>query len=163
MKRMASSAIKNKTDNLAEKVEEMGIILEQTGYAPIPSRLLTYLLISEPPYRDFYEIQEFLKASKSSISTTLNLLLQKEVISYMTFNGNRKRYFQINTKGLLKNLKQQYKQGQLVNDMVRETLQHRRNSKFQQFNQELKEVVDFNNYILEGIEKLVKDWEAGHK
>ena len=74
MKRMATSALKNKKDSLAEKVEKMGIMLEQTGYAPIPSRIMTFLLISEPPYRDFYEIQEFLKASKSTISTTLNQL-----------------------------------------------------------------------------------------
>src|SRR5207249_6906768 len=125
--------------------------------------ILSYLLISEPPYRDFYEIQEFLKASKSTISTTLNQLMQKGVISYITFSGDRKRYFQINTKGLLNTIKQQYKQGQLLNDMVSETLQHRKNSEFQRFNRELKEVVDFNSYILNGIEKLIADWEKAHQ
>lgn len=159
LKRMATSATKNKKDNLAEKVEEMGIMLEKTGYAPIPGRIMTYLLISEPPYRDFYEIQEFLKASKSTISTTLNQLMKQGVVSYTTFSGDRKRYFQINTKGLLNIIKEQYRQGRLINDMVSETLAHRKNSEFQRFNRELKEVTDFSAYIHSGIEKLITDWE----
>jgi len=147
---------------LSEKVEQMGILIEEMGYAPIPGRILSYLLISEPPYRDFYEIQNFLKASKSSVSTTLNQLMQKGVINYITFSGDRKRYFQINSKGLQTSLKQQYKQGQLVTDMVRETLQQRKNSGFQRFNRELKELIDFNSYILTGIDKLIIHWEKTH-
>ena len=156
---MAIAALKNKKDSLAEKVEKMGIMLEQTGYAPIPSRIMTFLLISEPPYRDFYEIQEFLKASKSTISTTLNQLMKQGVVSYTTFSGDRKRYFQINTKGLLNIIKEQYRQGRLINDMVSETLAHRKNSEFQRFNRELKEVIDFSAHIHNGIEKLITDWE----
>ena len=159
---MAISAIKNKKD-LAEKVEEMGIILEKTGYAPIPGRIMTYLLISEPPYRDFYEIQEFLKASKSTISTALSKLMKQGVVSYTTFSGDRKRYFQINTKGLLNIIKEQYKHGQLINDMVSETLAHRKDSEFQRFNRELKEVIDFSAHIHNGIERLISEWEKANE
>src|ERR1044071_9320383 len=99
MQKMASAATK-KTDSLAEKVEKMGVMIEQMGHAPVPGRIVSYLMLSEPPYRGFYEIQEFLKASKSSISTALNQLMQAGVVNYITFSGDRKRYFQINTKGL---------------------------------------------------------------
>ncbi|MEP6612223.1 MAG: hypothetical protein ABJA76_10075 [Mucilaginibacter sp.] len=156
---MALSAVENKTDHLSEKVEEMGVLLEQAGYAPVPGRIMSYLLISEPPYRDFYDIQDFLKASKSSVSTTLNKLMQQGVVSYITFSGDRKRYFQINTKGLLTMVREQYKHSQLMNNMVNNILDHRKDSEYQRFNRELKEVIDFSSYIHKGIEKLITDWD----
>ena len=78
---MASPATKGRTDSLSEKVEQMGIMIEQMGHAPVPGRIMSYLMLSEPPYRDFYEIQEFLKASKSSVSTALNQLMQGGVVN----------------------------------------------------------------------------------
>jgi DNA-binding transcriptional regulator GbsR (MarR family) len=159
MKKRATSTVHRSADQLSEKVEKIGIMIEQTGQAPVPGRIVAYLMLSEPPYRHFYEIQAFLKASKSSISTALNQLMQAGVVNYITFSGDRKRYFQIDTKGLTKVIKDQYKKGQLINDMIMETLQHRKNSEFQRFNRELKEVIDFSNYIHKGIDKLIVDWE----
>jgi hypothetical protein len=89
--------------------------------------------------------------------------MQAGVINYITFSGDRKRYFQINTKGLLSTIKQQYRQGQVLNDMVSETLQHRKNSEFQKFNRELNEVVEFSAYVHNGIKKLIDDWEKTRK
>ena len=160
---MASPATKRRTDSLSEKVEQMGIMIEQMGHAPVPGRIMSYLMLSEPPYRGFYEIQEFLKASKSSVSTALNQLMQAGVVNYITFSGDRKRYFQIHTKGLLNTMKQQYRQGQVLNDMVSETLLHRKNSEFQRFNRELDEVVAFSTHVHNGIKKLIEDWEKTHK
>jgi DNA-binding transcriptional regulator GbsR (MarR family) len=163
MQKIASSIVNKSVNQLSEKVEKMGIIIEQMGHAPVPGRIVSYLMLSEPPYRDFYEIQEFLKASKSTISTALNQLMQAGVVNYITFSGNRKRYFQINTKGLANVMKEQYKQGRLINDMIKETLQHRKDSEFQRFNRELKEVIDFSTYVHNGVEKLIADWEKAHK
>ncbi len=163
MKKSTTPSTRKSVDQLSGKVEKIGIMIEQTGQAPMPGRIVAYLMLSEPPYRGFYEIQEFLKASKSSISTALNQLMQADVVNYITFSGDRKRYFQINTKGLSKVIKDQYKKGQLINDMIMEALQHRKNSEFQHFSRELKEVIDFSTYIHKGIDKLVADWEKAHK
>lgn len=160
---MALAVTKKKAGSLFEKVEKIGIMMEQMGRAPVPGRIVAYLMLSEPPYRDFFEIQEFLKASKSTISTAINQLMQAGVVNYITFSGDRRRYFQINTKGLADVMKQKYKQGQLLNDMIGETLLHRKNSEYQSFNRELKEVIDFSTYVYKGIEKLIADWEKAHK
>lgn len=156
---MPFAKTKYKANSLAQKVEKIGIMIEQMGYAPVPGRIISYLMLSEPPYRDFYEIQEFLKASKSTVSTALNQAIQADVINYITFSGNRKRYFQINTKGLLNIIKKQYKQGQVINDMISETLRHRKNPEFRRFNLELQEVIDFSTYIHKKIDRLITDWE----
>ena len=160
---MALKAAHKSADQLSEKVEKIGIMIEQMGHAPVPGRILAYLMLSEPPYRDFFDIQEFLKASKSSVSTALNQLMQAGVVNYITFSGDRKRYFQINTKGLLSISKEQFKRGEQINEMVSEALQHRRSSEFQRFNRELKEVIDFSMYVHKGIEKLIEEWEKGRE
>ena len=162
MKKNATSTVHKSADQLSKKVEKIGIMIEQTGQAPMPGRIVAYLMLSEPPYRDFYDIQAFLKASKSSISTALNQLMQAGVVNYITFSGDRKRYFQINTKGLAEVIKDQYKKGKLINDMIMETLQHRKNSEFQRFSRELKEVIDFSTYIHKGIDRMIADWEKAH-
>lgn len=138
-------------------------MIEKMGHAPVPGRIVSYLMLSEPPYRDFYQIQAFLKASKSTISTALNQLMQAGVVNYITFSGDRKRYFQIDTQGLKNVMKDQYKQGRLLNDMIGQTLEHRKNSEFPRFSRELKEVIDFSTHIHTGIEKLIADWEKAHK
>src|SRR6478736_3331492 len=158
---MSVSTANRSAGQLSEKVEKIGIMIEQMGHAPVPGRIVAYLMLSEPPYRDFYEIQAFLKASKSSISTALKQLMQADVVSYITFSGNRRRYFQINTQGLFNLIKQQFKQGEIINNMISETLQHRKHSEFQRFNRELKEVIDFSTYIHKGIDKLVANWKRG--
>ena len=103
-----------------------------------------------------------MKASKSTVSTTLNQLMQRGIVSYITFSGDRKRYFQISPKGLTGSIKEQYRQGRLINDMVGESLEYRKNSEHRQFNNELKAVVNFSTHLHKGIEKLINDWEKNH-
>ncbi|MBQ1885046.1 MAG: MarR family transcriptional regulator, partial [Bacteroidales bacterium] len=43
----------------------------------------------------FEEIVDRLKISKSSVSTTLNHLMESDKIEYITYPGDRKRYFRI--------------------------------------------------------------------
>ena len=76
-------------------VEEIGIIIENLGGQPLLSRVISLLIIRMPEGITFEEIVEFLGASKSSISSTLNFLLQMKRITYFTKPGDRKRYFQI--------------------------------------------------------------------
>jgi len=56
-------------------------------------RIVAYFTISDPPEKTFDELVRFFKASKSSISNSLNFLLQNKIIDYKTFSADRKRYF----------------------------------------------------------------------
>ena len=159
---MAVPESKSSPAGIAETVEEMGILLEKMGYAPVPGRLLSYLLVADPPYRDFYDILAFLNASKSTVSNTLNLLMNQGVVKYLTFNGDRKRYFQVNPDGLYRIIKEQHRRGKEVNELVGKLLKTRSKSASADFNRELKAVVDFSAYLHKGIEKLIKDWEKTH-
>ena len=56
-------------------------------------RIVAYFTVSDPPEKTFDELVEYFKASKSSVSNSLNYLLQNKIIDYKTFASDRKRYF----------------------------------------------------------------------
>jgi DNA-binding transcriptional regulator GbsR (MarR family) len=49
--------------------------------------------VSDTPEKTFDELVKYFKASKSSVSNSLNFLLQNKLIDYKTFPSDRKRYF----------------------------------------------------------------------
>jgi DNA-binding transcriptional regulator GbsR (MarR family) len=82
-----------KEKKIRETIEETGKVYEKFGLTPMQGRIVAYFTISDPPEKTFDEIVKFFKASKSSISNSLNSLLQSKIIDYKTFISDRKRYF----------------------------------------------------------------------
>jgi len=80
---------------LRETIEETGKVFEKFGLTPMQGRIVAYFTVSDPPEKTFDELVRFFKASKSSVSNSLNYLLQSKIIDYKTFSSDRKRYFYI--------------------------------------------------------------------
>jgi DNA-binding transcriptional regulator GbsR (MarR family) len=78
---------------LRETIEETGKVFEKFGLTPMQGRIIAYFTISDTPEKTFDELVKFFRASKSSISNSLNFLLQNKIIDYKTFSSDRKRYF----------------------------------------------------------------------
>ncbi|MFN8240990.1 MAG: helix-turn-helix domain-containing protein [Bacteroidales bacterium] len=76
-----------------ELIEESGKIFEKFDLTPMQGRIVAYFMISDPPEKTFDELVRFFLASKSSVSNSLNWLLQNGIIDYKTFAADRKRYF----------------------------------------------------------------------
>ncbi|MDI6034278.1 hypothetical protein QLS91_14455 [Flavobacterium sp. LB2P84] len=78
-----------------ELIEMFGIHFELLyNLPPLGSRILGLLIIDGcKTGLTFEEIVEKMGASKSSISTNLNLLLKMDKINYYTLCGDRKKYF----------------------------------------------------------------------
>ena len=76
-----------------EIIEETGKVFEKFDLTPMQSRIVAYFTISDPPEKTFDELVKYFKASKSSVSNSLNYLLQIKIIDYKTFASDRKRYF----------------------------------------------------------------------
>ena len=76
-----------------EIIEETGKVFEKFGLTPMQGRIIAYFTISDPPEKTFDELVKYFKASKSSVSNSLNFLLQNKIIDYKTFAADRKRYF----------------------------------------------------------------------
>jgi DNA-binding transcriptional regulator GbsR (MarR family) len=78
---------------IRETMEETGKVFEKFGLTPMQGRIISYFTVSDPPEKTFDELVRYFKASKSSISNSLNFLLQNKIIDYKTFASDRKRYF----------------------------------------------------------------------
>jgi DNA-binding transcriptional regulator GbsR (MarR family) len=74
-------------------IEETGKIFEKFGLTPMQGRIVAYFTVCDPPEKTFDEMVKYFKASKSSVSNSLNFLLQNKIIDYKTFASDRKRYF----------------------------------------------------------------------
>jgi DNA-binding transcriptional regulator GbsR (MarR family) len=76
-----------------ELIEETGKVIEKFGLTPMQGRIVACFTLSDPPEKTFDELVRYFKASKSSVSNSLNYLLQNKFIDYKTFSTDRKRYF----------------------------------------------------------------------
>lgn len=82
-------------------VERIGIHFEKKmGITPLAARILGLLILSPSEDLTFDDVTKITCASKSSISTNINLLLQLRSIEYFTKPGDRKRYFRASNNHL---------------------------------------------------------------
>jgi DNA-binding transcriptional regulator GbsR (MarR family) len=144
-----------------EAVEKMGVTFDQQGFSPINGRIFAYLLLAEPRYKSMEELQDFLQASKSSISTSLKQLTRKNFIQQLTFNGDRRRYYQINMKGYLDRSKRRLARLDAVNGTLNEVLAQRSKESDPSFRAELEELVAFNEFITKAATITLAAWERG--
>lgn len=88
-----------------ELIEELGVYFENCeDMSPLAARIFSMLVLSEGNGVPFDEIVEYLEASKSSISTNLQLLQTSGNVTYCTRHGDRKRYFKIDPKHIVTRL-----------------------------------------------------------
>ncbi|MEH6682753.1 MAG: transcriptional regulator [Sediminicola sp.] len=94
-----------------ELIEVLGLHFESLyQMPPLATRIYALLILTDSEGHTFEELMEATEASKSSVSTSINLLLQTEKIEYFTMPGDRKRHFRKNAdylKNRLTNYSQQ--------------------------------------------------------
>jgi len=76
-----------------ELIECIGLHNEREGYQPVAGRILGLLMVMDKEEYTFDEIVEEMQISKSAVSTALKNLELRGVIEYITYPGDRKRYF----------------------------------------------------------------------
>ncbi|WP_432672452.1 GbsR/MarR family transcriptional regulator [Flavobacterium sp. SM2513] len=78
-----------------ELIEMFGVFFESTHHLPpLASRILGNLILDGcKSGLTFEDLVVRMSASKSTVSTSLNLLLKTEMITYYTLTGDRKKYF----------------------------------------------------------------------
>ncbi len=149
----------DKMERIRQKVEQMGVLFERSGFAPMTGRVFAYLLVCDPPHKDFFAIQAFLKASKSAISNALTALTSEGLVDYITFSGDRRRYFRINMPGWLNSLKNKLRRVSILGELLDEILNERCASNCPAFNRDLLQIVFFQKHLARGIEQLIDEWD----
>lgn len=78
---------------LRDIIEDNGKIFEKFDLTPMQGRIVAYFMVSDAAEKTFEDLVDYFKASKSSVSNSLNYLLQNKIIDYKTYASDRKRYF----------------------------------------------------------------------
>jgi len=78
-----------------ELIEAIGQHMEKQGYPPVAGRILGLLIVMDKEEYTFEEIVEEMQISKSTASNALKNLELRNTIEYVTYPGDRKRYFRI--------------------------------------------------------------------
>tara|TARA_R110002051_G_scaffold71624_5_gene129432 strand:+ start:72023 stop:72502 length:480 start_codon:yes stop_codon:yes gene_type:complete len=116
-----------KEERKQKLIEELGVHFEaEYGLPPLAARIFGNLVVTEEVGLTFDDCQMKRGASKSSISTSLNLLLQLGMITYFTKSGDRRRYFQISDKStfFIKKLEQALKKAANESKMIQKVAEY---------------------------------------
>lgn len=89
-------------------IEEVGVLLqERANLSPLAARIYALLILSSYEGLSFEKIVQLMQASKSSVSSNINVLLQLHYIDFYTKPGDRKRYFKTSQFYIKSTLEQQ--------------------------------------------------------
>ena len=153
------------TENIIEKrrqVERIGVVFEKSGMSPVAARIIGLLMMAEPPYLTLEEITEAIRASKSSVSNALKFLQSEGLIEYITFSGDRRRYFQLYPTTWLEVLQQRIATIAPFREILLETV-NMRSDQYPQFNQSLLDICDLYGAFEQGVNKIIDDWKKNNK
>jgi len=141
-----------------ELIEKIGIMQEKTGMQPAAGRIVGLLYVADNPELTFDEIRETLCISKSAASNALNLLQQLNRLDYITYNGDRRRYFRLKLgrwrELITKDIDEITNFSEILQEVVSE-----RTPDTPEYNQDILEVADFLKYLHGELPKLLQKWE----
>jgi len=76
-------------------IEELTLVLEQTGLPRTSARILAWLLVCEPAEQTMNDLMEALQMSKSSVSAATQSLIQFKLIERVSLPGKRRDYYRV--------------------------------------------------------------------
>ncbi len=105
-----------------ELIELIGRQQEREGFQPVTARILGLLMVMDKEEYTFEEIVEEMQISKSSVSTALKNLEIRGVIEYITYPGDRKRYFRFvsgDVDGMISDMQSKTRQSlNIINQII---------------------------------------------
>ena len=146
------------TDQQRTLIEKIGISYEGEGIQPVAARILGLLYVSDKPELTFDEITEALQISKSATSNGINLLLQMHRLEYITFPGDRRRYFRLKVSNWREEFKHKIEVMAGFNLLMREVLAIR-TQETPEYNARIKELADFLDYVFQQLPLLLEQWD----
>jgi DNA-binding transcriptional regulator GbsR (MarR family) len=142
-----------------DQVEKIGIVCDKDGFPPLAGRLLGFLMLAEPPHKTFDEIVEFLQASKSAVSNTIKFLESQKMVEYITFPGDRKRYFKMSVETWADVMIDKMDWLQAMHDQISLVLSLRSDN-YPKFNEGLQNIRELYEIIMEEMPLMIEKWKT---
>lgn len=145
-----------------ELIEEIGIYHENNGFQPAVARVVGLLLVSDKPELTFDEISETLNISKSATSNAINMLLNTGHIEYITFSGDRKRYFKIKSSNWRDTFAKKMEDLSGLNSLLKRVLTVRKREN-PIYDEKLGDFISFLDYMKKHLPDMIAQWEKSKK
>lgn len=141
-----------------ELIERIGRNNERDGFQPVTARILGLLMVMDKEEYTFDKIVDEMQISKSSASNALRNLELRGVIEYVTYPGDRKRYFRFVSGDINEIIAEIEKRMQQKLHIMQQIIElkknpNSRNAKF------LKNVLEGINFFIENLEKLKTEYK----
>lgn len=146
------------TDKQKELIERFGVLNEKYGLPPAECRVWGLFLVADTVEITFDEIRETLKLSKGATSNALKTLQRSNHIEYITKLGDRKRYFRCKMNNWVQMTADNFSKFDELNIILKEIFNNR-NPKTETFNKDLKNIIEFLDYIYEEISIAISKWK----
>ncbi|TPE43108.1 MarR family transcriptional regulator [Pontibacter mangrovi] len=150
------------TEKQQALIERIGIFQEKTGMQPVAGRIVGLLYVSDKPELTFDEIREVLGISKSATSNALNLLQHLNRLDYITYSGDRRRYFRLKLDRWRELVMQEIDSVTEFSATLQEVVAER-TKETPEYNRDLLDLADFLKYLHRELPKLMQQWEAQRK
>ncbi|MBU2948453.1 GbsR/MarR family transcriptional regulator [Zobellia uliginosa] len=140
----------DKEENKQRLIEELGVHFEaEYNLPPLAARIFGNLVVTDEVGLTFDDCQNKRGASKSSISTSLNLLLQLGMITYFTKSGDRRRYFKISDKStfFIKKLEQALKKAANESKMIQKVTKYDQEFNKEKYNSNKEKIEAYMNCL----------------
>jgi DNA-binding transcriptional regulator GbsR (MarR family) len=150
--------MENREQKIRELIEDIGIFYKKTGHQAMMGRVMGYLMVADPPHQTFEQIVDFLFASKSSVSNTLNMLMLFGVVKFKTLPGDRKRYFMISAGSMESFLMRQAEEIIKFREVLQSVLDMR-SPGYPETNREISESIRFIDIYEKELPGIIGKWK----
>jgi DNA-binding transcriptional regulator GbsR (MarR family) len=142
-------------------IEKMGVHLEKEGLSPAAARILGILIVSDEVELTFEDIYQSLGISKSTASSTINMLQTTGRIEYITKPGDRKRYFRSKINNWIDGFEEKFASMEDTKSIFREVLEQR-TKETKEFNKSLALLILFLEFIQGEMPELIEKFKKKH-
>jgi len=143
----------NRIEKQKELIETIGRYMEKQGYQPVAGRVLGMLMVMDKEEYTFDEIVEEMQISKSSASNALKNLELRNAIEYVTYPGDRKRYFRISISDISTLVDETERKVQAYADFISEIISLKTNPDSKN-SKALKNILEGANFFLAKLNEL---------
>ncbi len=141
-----------------ELIESIGRSYEKDGFQPVTGRILGLLMVMDKEEFTFDEIVQEMQISKSSASNALKNLELRGVIEYVTYPGDRKRYFRFVSRDIDELIDETAKKLQHSLHIMQQIIKLKKNSNSKNAKY-LRQIIDGMNFFIGHLDKLKTEYK----
>ena len=139
-------------------IEDVGLFYERFGLPKMAGRMIGYLMAIPSEKVSFDDIRQQLRASKGSVSSNINLLLNQRLIEKFMIPGDRKSYFRFSSRTMFRILDDKLNATAEVREIFSRANTLNTDHKSAKRKQ-LEEIIDFYAFMESELPRLKERWK----